>query len=337
MTVGAKMMGAVAALEWTHSGGHVDDVVALSMRALEGGLLSERDPNLLTLAALLPMIVGDRDEALQIFDVAMADAHRRGSLFMITGMYLWRGFTLMWRGDLVDAEEQLSLRVRPGRGVGLRPGHRAVERGPPRVVPRGARRPRGRPPRARPRPRAGRPLGRRALLVQRAAGAAGGRGPLRRRGRGRRRVRAALRPLPQPGGRALGLAQGRRDRRARDEEEGGRAGRPRSSTARGTGVRRERSPARCACSGARGRRRDRGVEEAVEVASHTPTRLELAKSLAALGVTRRRAGRPDYAREPLARAHELAEVCGAERLLASIRTEMLAGRRRPASRRARAA
>ena len=107
-TGGEKMMGAVAALEWTQSGGHVDEVVALSMRALEGGLLQERDPNLLTLAALLPMIVGDRDEALQIFDLAMADAHRRGSLFAITGMYLWRGFTLFWRGDLVDAEEQLA-------------------------------------------------------------------------------------------------------------------------------------------------------------------------------------------------------------------------------------
>ncbi|HEX6021012.1 MAG TPA: LuxR C-terminal-related transcriptional regulator, partial [Solirubrobacter sp.] len=66
------------------------------------------------------------------------------------------------------------------------------------------------------------------------------------------------------------------------------------------------------------------LEEAVEITGQAPTRLELAKSLAALGVARRRAGRPDYAREPLARAHELAEVCGAERLLASIRTEMLA-------------
>ena len=66
------------------------------------------------------------------------------------------------------------------------------------------------------------------------------------------------------------------------------------------------------------------LEEAVEVVSRAPARLELAKSLAALGVTRRLAGRPDYAREPLTRAHELAEVCGAERLLAQIRTEMLA-------------
>ena len=78
-------------------------------RRWSGGELLERDPNLLTLAALLPMIVGDREEALQIFDLAMADAHRRGSLFAVTGMHLWRGFTLFWRGDLVDAEEQLTL------------------------------------------------------------------------------------------------------------------------------------------------------------------------------------------------------------------------------------
>ncbi len=52
---------------------------------------------------------------------------------------------------------------------------------------------------------------------------------------------------------------------------------------------------------------------------------------------RRRAGRPDYAREPLTRAHELAEVCGAERLLAQIRTEMLAVGVEPAVRRRRAA
>ncbi len=73
------------------------------------------------------------------------------------------------------------------------------------------------------------------------------------------------------------------------------------------------------------------LEEAVEVVSRAPSRLELAKSLAALGLTRRRAGRPDYAREPLIRAHELAEVCGAERLLAQIRTEMLAVGVEPAS------
>ena len=66
------------------------------------------------------------------------------------------------------------------------------------------------------------------------------------------------------------------------------------------------------------------LEEAVEVVSRAPARLELAKSLAGLGVLRRLAGRPDYAREPLTRAHELAEVCGAERLVAQVQREMVA-------------
>jgi DNA-binding CsgD family transcriptional regulator len=73
------------------------------------------------------------------------------------------------------------------------------------------------------------------------------------------------------------------------------------------------------------------LEEAVELVSRAPARLELAKSLAALGRLRRSAGRPDYAREPLARAHELAEVCGADRLVAQIREEMLALGVEPAS------
>ncbi len=105
--------------------------------------------------------------------------------------------------------------LRPGRGVGLRPGHAAVERRPPVLVPDRARRPVRRAPGADARAGARRRLGRRALLVQRPPGAARRRGPLRGRGRGRRGVRAPLRPLPQPAGRALELAARRRARRAR--------------------------------------------------------------------------------------------------------------------------
>ena len=73
------------------------------------------------------------------------------------------------------------------------------------------------------------------------------------------------------------------------------------------------------------------LEEAVELVAKGSCRLELAKSLAGLGELRRLAGRPDYAREPLTRAHELAEVCGAERLLSTIRSELLAVGVQPAS------
>jgi DNA-binding CsgD family transcriptional regulator len=64
------------------------------------------------------------------------------------------------------------------------------------------------------------------------------------------------------------------------------------------------------------------LEEAVELVSRAPSRLEHAKALHALGVLRRQAGRPDYAREPLTRAHALAEVCGAQRLQEEIRAEL---------------
>jgi DNA-binding CsgD family transcriptional regulator len=73
------------------------------------------------------------------------------------------------------------------------------------------------------------------------------------------------------------------------------------------------------------------LEEAVDLVDKAPCRLELAKSLHALGVARKRAGRPDYAGEPLMRAHTLADVCGAERLLTQIRTEMLSVGVEPAS------
>ena len=111
---------AIAALDWTHERRpRRRRASRSSLAALAGGELLERDPNLLTLAAMLPMIVGDRDEALHdLRPRDAADAHRRGSLFAITGMYLWRGFTLFWRGDLIDAEEELraarSTRPRPG-------------------------------------------------------------------------------------------------------------------------------------------------------------------------------------------------------------------------------
>jgi DNA-binding CsgD family transcriptional regulator len=318
------MMAAAAALDWTHSGGYVDDVVGLSLRALEGGALSERDPNLLTLAALLPMIVGDREEALQIFDLAMADAHRRGSLFMITGMYLWRGFTLFWRGDLVDAEEQLTAAYDMAEAWAYGPdtlqwnaAHLAwclVERGDLA----GARRALARGPE-----QGGSSDGARywcnarlELLVaeeryEDALEAADEYG--RRFARYRNPAGARWSSLKAVALDALGMKKKAVELAAEELD------RARDWGAPGTVARSLRVLG--LLEGAEGLER---IERAVEIASRAPVRLELAKSLAALGVTRRRAGRPDYAREPLTHAHELAAVCGAERLLAEVRGEMLA-------------
>src|SRR5581483_6314207 len=68
-----------------------------------------------------------------------------------------------------------------------------------------------------------------------------------------------------------------------------------------------------------------GVErlnEAVDVAAGSPARLEQAKALGALGAALRRARRPADARAPLRQALELAEVLGAGRLAAEVRSEL---------------
>jgi DNA-binding SARP family transcriptional activator/tetratricopeptide (TPR) repeat protein len=330
-TAGERLMAAYAAFEWNQDGGHVDEVIELSLEALSAGDLAERDPNLLTLAAMLPLIVGDRDEAMTYFEFAMLDAHRRGSLFAITGMYLWRGFTLFWRGDLIDAEEELALAFDQAESWGYGPdtlqwnaAHLSwclTERG--KLA--DARRALLRAPE-----RGGWSDGARywcnarlELLIAEGRyedAAEAGEEYARRFARYHNPAAARWSSL-----RAVALDQLGMKRKALElaSEELDRA---RDWGAPGTVARSLRVLG--LLEGAEGLER---LEEAVEVVSRAPSRLELAKSLAALGITRRRAGRPDYAREPLSRAHELAEVCGAERLLGQIRTQMLAVGVEPAS------
>ena len=66
------------------------------------------------------------------------------------------------------------------------------------------------------------------------------------------------------------------------------------------------------------------LEEACALLENAPARLEHAKALAALGSTLRRARKPTEAREPLRRALELADVCGAQPLAAHVRAEIYA-------------
>lgn len=78
--------------------------------------------------------------------------------------------------------------------------------------------------------------------------------------------------------------------------------------------------------------RDQGIDhlrEAVDVLAGSPARLELAHALAALGSTLRRARRPSEARDPLRRALELADVCGAGGLAEHVRSELYASGSRP--------
>jgi DNA-binding NarL/FixJ family response regulator/Tfp pilus assembly protein PilF len=77
---------------------------------------------------------------------------------------------------------------------------------------------------------------------------------------------------------------------------------------------------------------DGGVEllrEAVEVLGSSPSRLELARALAILGGTVRRAGHPEEAREPLREALEMAHRFGAVAIASEARQELIATGARP--------
>jgi DNA-binding CsgD family transcriptional regulator len=77
---------------------------------------------------------------------------------------------------------------------------------------------------------------------------------------------------------------------------------------------------------------ERGLDhlrEAVEVLERSTARLERAKALTSLGVALRHARRPTEARDPLRRALELADACGAGPLAEFTRSELYASGARP--------
>ncbi len=112
------MLTATAAWDWTVSGGSADECVALALEALSGGTLVRADPGFFSVVANGPLILADRDEALATWDAVQVEAHRTGSLFAILGVDLWRGFTLLQRGELTEAEGSLRNAIEKGRVVG---------------------------------------------------------------------------------------------------------------------------------------------------------------------------------------------------------------------------
>ena len=105
--VGKKMLAAVAAADWTWRGGSADETSELALAALSGGDLMRADNALLAIAAVRPLVIADREEAMAAWEESLAEAHRRGSVFELAGLHLWYGFTQYWRGELADAEATL--------------------------------------------------------------------------------------------------------------------------------------------------------------------------------------------------------------------------------------
>jgi DNA-binding SARP family transcriptional activator/DNA-binding CsgD family transcriptional regulator len=105
--VSEKMHASIAAMAWIYAGGPAAECAELALRSLEGGELVATDNGLLAFGATSTLVLTDREEALDASNAQVADAYQRGSLFSMSGIHLWRGFLHLWRGELPEAEELL--------------------------------------------------------------------------------------------------------------------------------------------------------------------------------------------------------------------------------------
>jgi DNA-binding CsgD family transcriptional regulator len=326
--VGAKMVAAVAAWEWTESAGSSERACGLARAALAGGDLVAADSGLMSVIASLSLALGDLDEAVEMWDALRAEAHRSGSVFTISGVQLWGGYTQYLRGELDEAESELraSLETLAFWGIPTQSQWTSAFLAE-LLVDRGALGEARRlldatvyPP----------PNSDQAILLDRARMTV-----LLAEGRPQEALEYAdvyeshagwrrhPRYVPWRSLKAQAL-----DRLGRQDEAVALAGEE-LEAARGWGS-----------AGTVGRslrmlgtvEREDGLqhlEEACDLLGQAPARLEQAKALAALGATLRRARRPTEAREPLRRALELAEVCGAQPLVDEVRSEIYATGARP--------
>jgi DNA-binding CsgD family transcriptional regulator len=329
--VGAKMLAAIAAQEWMYAGGPGNACVELSLAALAGGDLIAADNGLLATVAITNLVFADREEAVDWWEVARTDAYRRGSLFAISSLSLWWGFTQYRRGELREAEE--SLRAALGEfelwGYGEQQAQIYCDAFLAAVL----------------RERGDLDGARRALerSVDPGGEDDGARYWLNSRLElliAERRFDEALaaaddyarrfdhivrNPFDAPwrSHKALALAGlGRHEEGLPLVEE--ELQRARAWGAPGTVARTLRVLGVL--------ERDGGLdhlEEAVDVVVPSPARLEQAKALVALGIALRHARRPTDARAPLRRALELADVCGASTLADQARSELHAAGGRP--------
>jgi DNA-binding NarL/FixJ family response regulator len=331
---GTKMLHAVTAW-WGHcTGASAEQAVPLALSALDGLTLLHADNGLLTVSAAIVADLADRPEGMTVWDDALADAHRRGSLFLLLTVHLWRGWALLARGELAEAEASIREALEEAKDWGnhdaimgyyLYALSRAVlERGDVAAA--------------------------RALVDQVAGGApdhtdayrlitiaeaevalAEGRPDAahdaveRAMAQNRRFVAPGWSMHHSVGARAL-------DRLGRTEEalavadDGVARARNWSPPTRGTTLLAHMLRVRGTI------RREDGLgdlEEAIALLEASPSRLERAKALAAYGSALRRARRPTDAREPLRRALELAEVCGAAGLADQVRSELYSTGSRP--------
>jgi DNA-binding CsgD family transcriptional regulator len=326
---GAKMLAAMTAFVRAITGGRVEECLPLALDALADDVLIEADPGLFPVAAITVLSFADHEGALPAWERLRELAYRRGSLLGILTVGLWGGATLLWRGDLREAEESLAGAHADFLSWGL---VRSVETYLPAFL-------------ALTRLGRGDVAGARALL-----------GPAYLSGErtdGDRHLLRARGALLLAEGRyeeALAVADDLASRLAFIELPAWSGWRTlRARALHGLGRTEEalalaedelERARRFGAAGMIGRaltlvgelEQAEGVprlREAVALLEPSPARFDLAAALLALGAALRRARQPTEAREPLARALELADRCGADGLAEQARAELRAAGVRP--------
>ena len=327
-TLGVKRIAAMAGLWRSYTGGDADSCVEVALAALEGDDLASRDNGLLALAALNTLVLADRPEADAEWAAAQREAHRHGSLLGVSSLHLWHGFALLRQGELDEAEASLRTAQEEFDEWGF--GVTALRYTSAFL---------------------GTTLAERGRLAEARAMIERGRAHMHPWADGSRFWRSA--------NLALLVAEGRDDEAVAAYEEFAAkhawtvlpaATHPRSNVARALDRLGRRDEAITLCEeelvaarvwGAPGtvgpvlrvlgllRGELELLEEAVAVLERSRARLELAKALADLGAAMRRDRKPSDAREPLRRALELADACGADGLVEHVRSELYATGARP--------
>jgi DNA-binding CsgD family transcriptional regulator/tetratricopeptide (TPR) repeat protein len=335
-TVGEKILLSLLAYHDARAGAPAAVAVPLARRALAGGALVRAE---MSSAAFVPpclvLAMADLDDALAIYDDALTEAHRRGSIITFATTKTFRAQAYVLRGDLAEAEAEAREAFAAAEAWGATTTRASVylaailaealmEQG--KLDEAGA---------ALERPGLGESLPKDARLLFLP------------------NIRARLRMLNRDlaggledmldagghsdalGGRnpafmawrsqaALALLQ------LGDQDEARRLAAEELELARTWGAPRALGAALRAAGLAEGGARGLGLlEEAVEVLTNSPAKLEHAKARTELGAALRRANRRSEAREQLRRAAELATICGARPLAARANTELRATGARP--------
>ncbi len=329
---GAKMAMASAAVVWSQLGGSGDECARLALASLEGGALLGADPGFLGIGPITVLAWADRPEVTTAIDEALANAHRHGSLFAISGLHMWQGGAHLRRGELEEAETALPLAQSEfnlwsfGAGAGLYlNGFRAIvqlERGELASARESLAAAANHPDDASD---GSRYFDNARLAVAAVEGVAPERLLEMAEAHAALHARAlnpAYNPWREYKVRALAKLGRREEARALAEENLKLARHWGAPGTLGAAVR------------AMARVSDPGetlpyLEEAAAVLEGGTARLEQAKALTALGRALRADRRPTEAREPLQRAVELAEACGSARVREIARGELAASGAKP--------